>query len=234
MNRRRTVLLFDVDGTLVSAGGAGRRALERAAAAVYGPRAAQALAEIQFDGMTDRLIVREACRRLGCAFDLGDCDRVFAAYVPALLEELTATVYEVHEGVVELLAALRPSDAVVGLGTGNIRQGAMAKLARGGLERHFAFGGFAEDGESREEILRAGLARAREHAGGPVEAPDAIVIGDTPRDVGAARAIGCVAVGVATGRFDREELLRAGAHRVFETLADDRALAVLEGSERIL
>jgi phosphoglycolate phosphatase-like HAD superfamily hydrolase len=224
------VLLFDIDGTLVSAGGAGRRALERATAAVYGPPAVEALASIRFDGMTDLLILRETCGLLGRPFEPDECTRIFAAYVTALAEELPRGRYQVHAGVPTLLEALARSGALLGLGTGNVRGGAMAKLAHGGLHHHFDFGGFGEDGESREEILRAALARAGERLGAPVTPEDVIVIGDTPRDVEAARALGCGAVGVATGRFSPEALRSAGAHRVFDTLEDGGVLEALDGS----
>lgn len=227
---RPIVLLFDVDGTLVSAGGAGRRALERAATEVYGPGAVEALASIAFDGMTDRLILRHACERLGRPFHLDDCARIFATYVPALSDELARGSYRVLAGVSALLASLVRAGAVLGLGTGNVRGGAMAKLAHGGLDHHFGFGGFGDDGESREEILAAALVRAADVLGGPVEPRDAIVIGDTPRDVEAARALGCGAVGVATGRFSTDALRSAGAHRAFESLADAGALEALDGS----
>lgn len=230
---RRPVLLFDIDGTLVSAGGAGRRALERAAAAVYGGSAVDALAAIRFDGMTDLLILRETCTRLGRPFERGECERIFDHYVAALGEELPRGQYRVHDGVPALLVTLARTGALLGLGTGNVRGGAMAKLAHGGLHHHFSFGGFGEDGETREEILRAALARASHAAGAVVAAEDAIVIGDTPRDVEAARAVGCGAVGVATGRFSCEDLRSAGAHRAFRTLDEEGARDVLDGSARL-
>jgi len=233
MVRRRRVLLFDIDGTLVSAGGAGRRALERAASAVYGPSSLEVLASIRFDGMTDLLILRETCARLGRPFRPAECSRIFEVYVAALAEELPRGRYQVYAGVPALLDALARAGALLGLGTGNVRGGAIAKLAHGGLHHHFGFGGFGEDGESREEILRAALARAGESTGTRVAPEDAIVIGDTPRDVEAARAVGCGAVGVATGRFSREVLRSAGAHVVFETLADEGALEALDGSARL-
>jgi phosphoglycolate phosphatase-like HAD superfamily hydrolase len=225
------VLLFDVDGTLVSVGGAGRRAFVRAAVQVYGPGAAEALAPIRFDGMTDRLIVRRTCERIGRAYDRAECDRVFAAYVPALQEELAGTPFEVHEGVRPLLDWLAQTGASLGLGTGNVRAGAYAKLAHGGLDHHFAFGGFGEDGDTREAILQVALARAAERSGRRVAPDDVIVIGDTPRDMEAARTVGCRAVGVATGRSSCEALLVAGAHHAFATLADSRVRELLGGVE---
>lgn len=226
---RPPILLFDVDGTLVSVGGAGRRAIQKAASVVYGPGVAEALSAIRFDGMTDRLIVRGACERLGRDFVDADCDRVFAAYVPALHQELAEASYEVYEGVAALLEALSRAGALLGLGTGNIEAGAYAKLGRAGLSHHFSFGGFGEDGESREAILTVALARAAARVGRAIAPSDAIVIGDTPRDMEAARAVGSIAVGVATGRFSCEVLVAAGAHHAFVTLADERARAVLGG-----
>jgi len=220
--RARRVLLFDVDGTLVHAGGAGRRALDRVMTAELGSIDG-ALAELRLDGMTDRLIVREVLAAIGRPFDRDLCDRLLAAYVEVLREEIRGPGFEVLPGVTELLEELSAGGAVVGLCTGNVTEGARIKLGHGGLDRFFEWGpqaiaGFADDGEARELLVRAALDRASHRLGRPVEPSEVLVIGDTPRDVTAAQAHGVPVLAVATGRYRAEELRAAGAFSVRTTL----------------
>jgi phosphoglycolate phosphatase-like HAD superfamily hydrolase len=123
----------------------------------------------------------------------------------------------------ELLEDLSARRATIGLCTGNVTRGARIKLARGGLDRHFGFGaadvhGFASDGESRERIVAAALRRASAHLGRRLDPGEALIIGDTPRDVAAARAVGCPVLAVATGRFGMQALRAEGADHVVPTL----------------
>jgi phosphoglycolate phosphatase len=228
-----SVYLFDVDGTLVSAGGAGRRAFERAVLDRCGGAPAP-LGGIRLDGMTDRLIVREALRVLGRPFEEAFCDALLDRYVEHLATEIHGPGYAVLPGVVEALDALRARGALVALCTGNVVEGARLKLARGGLDRYFEWGasavfGFAGDGEDRERVVRAALRRASERLGRAVAPAEAIVIGDTPRDVSAAHAAGVPVLAVATGRYAEAELRDAGAEHVAPTLADETARRVLLG-----
>lgn len=227
------VYLFDIDGTLVSAGGAGRRAFERAVGDHCEPPGAR-LSGLRLDGMTDRLIVRETLRLLGRPFDERFCDDLLARYVEHLRTEIHGPGFAVLPGVVEALETLRARGALVALCTGNVVDGARLKLARGGLDRYFDWGasavcGFAADGEDREHVVRAALRRASARLGRPVDAREALVIGDTPRDVSAAHAVGIPVLGVATGRYGADELRQAGADHVAPSLADGAALRVLLG-----
>jgi len=231
----RRLLLFDVDGTLIAAGGAGRRSIERAFAHHFagrlGPRDAW-LSGLRLDGMTDRLIVREGIERLGLAFDDGTCTDLLDTYLGFLASEIHGPGYRVLPGVEEALSGLASEGALLGLCTGNVREGARLKLARGGLDRFFGFGeadlnGFAQDGEARERIVEAALRRASLQLGRRVEPDEALVIGDTPRDVAAARAVGVPVLAVATGRFSVEELRACGADWALPSLAGPEALELL-------
>jgi phosphoglycolate phosphatase-like HAD superfamily hydrolase len=224
---RPTVLLFDVDGTLITTGGAGRRAIERAFSALHGGDGALAFS---LGGMTDRGIVRAGLRERGLPDGDEAIDALLERYLVLLDEEVRgAGSYRAHPGVRELLEALGER-AAVGLGTGNIARGAEIKLARVDLWRRFAFGGFGSDHEERAEILRIGAARGAERLGLPLAACRVVAIGDTPRDVLAAHAAGARCVGVATGSYTTAQLRDAGADAVFATLADPRAAAdILEG-----
>jgi phosphoglycolate phosphatase-like HAD superfamily hydrolase len=230
------VYLFDIDGTLVSAGGAGRRAFERAVADRCGPGIG-VLAELRLDGMTDRLIVREALRILGQPFEESFCDALLARYVVHLADEINGPGYAILPGVVDALDALRARGALVALCTGNVVDGARLKLARGGIDRYFDWGasavcGFAADGEERERVVRAALRRASDRLGRAVAPAEALVIGDTPRDVAAAHAAGVPVLGVATGRYAEAELREAGAEHVVPSLAHETARRVLFGAPR--
>jgi phosphoglycolate phosphatase-like HAD superfamily hydrolase len=228
-----TILLFDIDGTLVTTPGCGRRALERAFTARYGR--SEVLRDVRFDGMTDRGIVRAALARMGEPADgpLADAaiDQILAAYVPFLEEEIAESPgLRPHRGVLEVLDALTSRPAVgVGLGTGNIRPGARAKLTPLGIFHHFRFGGFGCDHEDRNVILRLGAERGAQTLGVPLADCRVVVIGDTPRDVAAARAIGAQAIGIGSARFGCPELVAAGAARAFEDLAAPDLLAALLG-----
>ncbi len=231
------VLLFDIDGTLLHAGGAGRRALEAALedhlGGVVRPQEPW-LTGMKLDGMTDRLIVREAIVAVGHRFDEELCTRILDSYAEHLEVQIHGPGFEVLPGVEALLATLAQRRALVGLCTGNVLRGARIKLARGGLDRYFGFGagdvyGFAEDAEARERIVEAALRRAAARLGGALDARDALVIGDTPRDVAAARASGCPVLAVATGRFDVAALRAEGADFVVPTLDHPDARALLLG-----
>jgi len=234
---RFRALLFDIDGTLVHAGGAGRRAVEAALEHHLGhavePQESW-LGELKLDGMTDRLIVREAMVALGLRFDAATCDAILASYVENLRTEIHGPGYEVLPGVEALLARSHADSRVVGLCTGNVAAGARVKLARGGLDRFFGWdaeapNGFAEDGEARELIVAAVLRRTAAQLGAPLAPAEAVVIGDTPRDITAAKACGVPVLAVATGRFGAAELRERGADLAVATLADPEALEFLLG-----
>jgi phosphoglycolate phosphatase-like HAD superfamily hydrolase len=235
---RFPVLLFDVDGTLVDAGGAGRRALEAALEQHLGARVRPQeawLAGMKLDGMTDRLIVREALLAVDHPFDERLCARILDSYAEHLSRQIHGPGYEVLPGVEALLEELSARRAPVGLCTGNVARGARLKLGRGGLDRYFGFEGdaiygFAEDGEAREHIVAAAVRRASSTIGRPLAPEQALVIGDTPRDVVAAHAVGCRVLGVATGRHRAETLRAEGADHVVASLADPAAMALLLGA----
>ncbi len=219
-----TVVLFDIDGTLVTCGGAGRAAMERAFADEVGR--ADVL-DFSFGGMTDRAIARDGLARAGVEASVAAIDGLIARY----LGHLEATVpgaerYRVLAGVVRLLDRLAPlAHVALGLGTGNVERGARIKLARGALWERFAFGGFGSDAEDRGELLACGARRGASRLGVSVEAARVIVIGDTPRDVAAARAISAEVIAVATGGFTRADLEPHAPDLLVEQLTDARALA---------
>src|SRR6185436_15306118 len=118
----------------------------------------------------------------------------------------------------------------IGLGTGNLRRGAELKLERAGLAQHFTFGGFGCDHEDRPAIVRIGAERGAALLGTTLDACRVVVIGDTPRDVEAARAIGADSLAVATGGIPPDELSAAGATWALPDLAQPGVVNVLSGA----
>jgi phosphoglycolate phosphatase-like HAD superfamily hydrolase len=231
---RPAVFLFDIDGTLLSTGGAGRRSMVGAFRALYDGAGASAL-EFSFAGMTDHAIVRAGLLGVGVEPTRENIERVLETYLARLKGEvLRSDEYRVHAGVTPVLEWL-PSrtNTAIGLGTGNIRAGAYAKLQRGALDSRFAFGGFGCDAENRAELLRVGAERGAAHLGTALSECRVVVIGDTPKDVAAAIAIDAVCIGVGTGGFEPQTLAELGAFAAFATLEDAEVQnALLEAASR--
>lgn len=223
----RRALLFDLDGTLTSGGGAGGRALGRALHAR--PQAAEELRRMRLDGMTDRLIARivlaaEGDQRVPIEYRMNavaeaEIDAVLARYVEALETECARNPYVALPGIADLVARLESrSDVILGLCTGNLARGAELKLRSAGLWGPWKFGGYGSDAEPRAEIVRTAWQRAQE-----LGATEALVIGDTPRDILAAHEAGLPACGVATGRWSLHDLTAHGADMVAQDFSDPAA-----------
>jgi len=228
-----TVLLFDIDGTLLNAAGAGRRALERAFAHHGWP--GDVFQTMRFHGLTDRAIVRAGLEHGGVSNDDDDAITALLQTYAGIVEDevLRSEGFLVHPGVEAALDAALAGEAVaVGVGTGNVRAGARAKLARGGLAERFAFGGYGCDHEERTRILALGAERGAARLGVGRAGCRVVVIGDTPRDVAAARDIGAESIGVGTGGTPLDELHAAGATWVFADLTAAGVLDALLGAER--
>lgn len=225
--RAPRILLYDIDGTLVLTGGAGRRAMRHAFGAVTGN--ANALVDISLGGMTDRLILRAGFEAIGHAFEEKAVEELLALYVEKLREEVPRSEgYEIMPAAVETVEhTLGLEGVAVGLGTGNVREGAHIKLERAGLASSFAFGGYGSDAEDRGEVLRIGAERGAASLGVPLVDCRVLVIGDTPRDVSAAHEIGAACVAVGTGSHTTDSLRAAGADFVYDDLTHPDLPALL-------
>lgn len=222
---RATLVLFDVDGTLVRTGGAGVRAMTRAFETVF--RVPDAFRGISMAGRTDQAIVLEALERAGEHLDGGGLEMFRRLYVEMLREEMErpSPGKETMPGVREVLEALagRP-EVYVGLLTGNFAEAARVKLGYFNLMRYFAWGAFGDDAHDRNALVPIALARAADHGVPPVPRHRVVIVGDTPSDVACARAAGVRAVAVATGPFDVAALRASGADVVLPDLADTAAV----------
>jgi phosphoglycolate phosphatase len=212
---------FDIDGTLLNAGLAGRRAYARALAEAE--RIEDDLAWVRFAGATDLDILRQCRRRHGRPDAPETAERFFSILEWRLREELTTHPPSLFPGVRELIAALARSPGVLaGLITGNTGPCARIKLEAAGIHGPFVLGAYGHEHGDRIEIARIALSRARRH-GLAADAPMALV-GDTPADIAAGHAVGARVLAVATGRHTVEELTAAGADRVEAGLTDTKAL----------
>ena len=214
------LLLFDIDGTLIASGGAGRDAIADAFSEEYG---LAGLDGVQIDGRTDTGIFEDALRLAGVDPTPADVDRMTEAYIARLPEALRTHDGRVLEGVVDLLDALDGSGAVVGLATGNIVRGAELKLRHYGLWDRFAGGGFGDVSSDRNRVLAAAVEELARVGGVEPSAATSIAIGDTPRDVSAGHAVGARVLAVATGNYDEEALRESGADVVLPDLRDTQA-----------
>jgi len=213
------VVLFDIDGTLLTTHGATARAWRLATRHLHGFDVdIQSLTE---NGMTDRLISRVVLSNVVAPDKLDDARDALLARRDKELETLIAEAdVTVMPGVKERLAQLRDDGALLGLVTGNTPAAARLKLERIGIADEFRFGGYGDSSEKRVDVLLDALSQADEVVGDQVDAEEVVTVGDTPRDVEAAREAGTRSVGVATGRFDRETLQLAGADAVIENLLE--------------
>jgi phosphoglycolate phosphatase-like HAD superfamily hydrolase len=216
---RPIAVLFDIDGTLISTGGAGAAAWRLAFAELYKVQAN--IEDFTEAGMPDHMVVTVTFRHV---IGREPTPREIAGLMATYLEHLPETVaesahYVVFPGVHELLARLRDSGHLLGLTTGNVEAAAHIKIGRAGLNRFFTFGGYGSDSPNRGELTRIAIGRAATIIGAAPAA--SYVVGDTPRDIEAAHEADAIAVGAATGHFSVDQLRRAGAEFVVRNFKDD-------------
>lgn len=213
-------ILFDIDGTLISTGGAGTRSWRWAFEKLHGiPADIGAFSET---GMTDPTVARRTFRgAVGREPTERELARLLVAYLERLPEEVeTSEQYRVLPGAEKLLERLSQAGRLLGIVTGALEAAAHIKLARARFDRFFAFGGYGSDSDDRSELTRRAIERAGAILGRELDPANVYAVGDTPNDVEAARAVGAVAVGIASGRYSTEELTQAGAEIVLRSLQE--------------
>jgi phosphoglycolate phosphatase-like HAD superfamily hydrolase len=217
-------VLFDVDGTLISSGGAGAASWRLAFDDLYGIPAD--IGKYTDAGMTEPEVARLTFKNvIGHEPSRRELARVMSRrlhYLPQTVAE--SKDFRVLAGVVETLDRLAAEGYLLGITTGGMEAAAHIKLARAKLSHYFCFGGYGSDSSDRAELTRKALERAGQLLREPVDPKDAVVVGDTPHDITAAHDAGALAVGVATGHFTKEELRDAGADHVLGSLAEELPL----------
>lgn len=224
----KAIVLFDVDGTLLITSGATGRAIRTALTALLGeqPHWSSITA-----GRLDHEIFCDLATRCGVA----DPESYLQRYKPLYLRELRRELAR-HPDDVRLLPGVRETvqrlvartDVIVGLLTGNFREGVEAKFAAADLDTGlFAVGAFAEDGQCRSDLVHAAVLQVTARMGEPCSPAQIILVGDTPRDVECAHQAGCRVLAVATGRYTLEELLACGPDAAVKDLTDTARLEEL-------
>ena len=218
------IILFDIDGTLVTTGGAGAVAWRRAFEELHGIPAD--IGKYTDAGMTDPDV---GAKTFEAVLHRKPTPDELAQLVQRRLEHLPEAIaeskgYRVLPGVPERLRQLSRAGHLLGIITGNGDGAAHIKLFRGDLNRWFSFGAYATAGVDRAGIVRQAAARGEAFLGADVPNAEIFVVGDTPLDIEAAHAAGCTAIGVATGKFDAAALREAGADHVLETLEEELPL----------
>ncbi len=221
----KTLVLFDIDGTLVLTGRAGVRALDRAVHEVAGHSGL--VDRVPIAGRTDRAIITDALGAIGISPEHQTFTEVRDRYCAHLSREVLADSPHpklVLPGVRDVLDALAPleaaGDVAVGLLTGNFMRGAEIKLGYFDLWRRFRFGAFGDLHVDRRDLVPLAIDAAARAGAGIVDPQHTIIVGDTPADVDCAHAHGAQAIAVATGSYSVEQLRATGAKVVISDLSE--------------
>ncbi|MDZ7371666.1 MAG: haloacid dehalogenase-like hydrolase [candidate division KSB1 bacterium] len=215
------LFLFDIDGTLVLSGGAGKRAMNRAFADLYGVE--DVMEGIPLSGRTDDRIMMDAYAKAGIEFSRAELERFKERYFTLLPTEISKNGGDkrVMPGVKELLSALsRRNDSALGLLTGNWERSGRIKIAYFGLDSYFPFGAFSDDSSDREALVPIAVERFRRLYGVEPSPRHVYVIGDTPADILCAKPHGVVSVAVAAAAHSVDELRRYQPDLLFPDLTD--------------
>ena len=211
------LILFDIDGTLIDSGEAGRRSLNLAFKELFS--IVNAFHGIRMAGKTDTEIIKEGMFNHGMSVD-GNLNVIIQTYLKHLRKEIDNERRHTKPGIHELLEKLSiAKDIHLGILTGNIEPGARIKLDPFDLNKYFPAGAFGSDDEDRNKLLPIALRRFEERCKRKIGVDECIIIGDTPRDVQCARIYGAMCIGVATGPYSINELIEAGADYVMKDMS---------------
>ncbi len=214
---RPVAVLFDVDETLVHTGGAGARSWNAAFEKIYGIPAD--IGQHTSAGETDPQVVRATFTGvMGRDPNDEELDHLYVQYLLHLADDiLVSEHYRILPGVEQTLVALGEAGVLLGLVSGAMEGAARTKLIPADLNRFFIFGTYGSDSPDRAELTGIGIEKAaRLHVG--LVPSQVFVVGDTPRDLDAAKSAGAVSVGVASGKYSVDELVAAGGDHVLGSL----------------
>jgi phosphoglycolate phosphatase len=223
------LLLFDIDGTLLDTGGAGGASLLDAAEEMFGVSRHE-LPPLDLAGATDGGVLRRLFGQAGRDFE----PEAVTAYLDCYLGHLHRRLHDetfagqTLPGIGALLTALESSGgADIGLLTGNVRRGAEMKLRRFDLGSRFVDGAFGDDAEDRNLLGPVAMRRMTQATGRTYSVEEVIVIGDTPKDISCAHAIGARCLAVGTGHFQAEALRVHQPWLCLESLAETERVCEL-------
>ena len=229
----KRLVLFDIDGTLLKADGAGARALTDALMEVFGRMGP--VGGYSMGGRTDPQIVRELMTAVGMPVDEIEArlDEVWRVYLRNLRAQLARSRVRALPGVPPLLDRVEAqgSSTVLGLLTGNVEEGARLKVDAAGLGfDRFRVGAYGSDHWQRPELPAVAARRARQATGIGFEGKEIVIIGDTPFDISCGAHLGVRTIAVATGSHSAEDLAACGPDHVFPDLTDADAVwrAIME------
>jgi len=214
-----TVVLFDVDETLVHTGGSGARSWTSAFQKLYGIPAD--IGQHTSAGETDPQVARATfVGAVGRQPTDRDLDQLYAQYLLFLADDIVVSEhYRMLPGADRCLMALGEAGVLLGLVSGAMEGAARTKLIPADLNRFFLFGAYGSDSPDRAELTGIAIEKAtRLHA--QLKPGEVFVVGDTPLDISAAQKVGAVSVGVATGKYSVDELRDAGADHVLSSLTE--------------
>lgn len=223
----RRLILFDIDGTILTSNRAAARAFRAALVQVFGTSGPES--GYSFAGKTDPQIATDLLRLAGLPDERisAGLPAVWERYLPLLEEELRAVAVTVFPGVRELLERLHAAreEAVLGLLTGNLREGARLKLQAAELDfARFPVGAYGSDHADRHRLPEVAVRRAEEALGRRFAGKEVVIIGDTPADVACGAHLGVRTLAVATGTYTREQLAGCAPDHLFPTLEDTDAV----------
>jgi phosphoglycolate phosphatase len=215
-----SLILFDIDGTLIDTGGAGARSWSWAFEHLFGKPAD--IGKHSNNGMTDPVVARQTFTEvMEREPEPQELARLMASYLSVLPDYVAASEkYRVLPGVEELLPRLTEAGVLLGITTGALEAGAHAKLGRAKLNHYFLVGGYGSDSEDRVELTRCAIRRGEQLLGRPLKGDEVAVVGDTPLDISAAQGANVTSIGVATGRYSVDQLTAASADHVLASLAE--------------
>jgi len=217
------LVLFDIDGTLVDGGGAGRLAMDQAFERVFGVFAAGQ--GVETAGRTDLDILAAMAAKANVPLHAASTARLLHEYIEALPQALVDRSALLLPGAADLVVALAgDARCRLALGTGNVAAGARCKLARFDLDRHFPTGGFGDDSAHRPNVIATALREASRHYGIEFTPNRTVVVGDSVRDVEAARANHMRVMAVGTGREGPSPVAAARPDVLFPDLTDARRI----------
>jgi phosphoglycolate phosphatase len=229
----KRLVLFDIDGTLLSAGGAGARAVKEAMLEVYGETGS--IGGYNMGGRTDPQIVRELLTPVGYSVEEVEAglEALWEAYIRNLRTEIANAKIRALPGIPALLDRLEENGdpTVLGLLTGNVEEGARLKVDAAGLGfERFRVGAYGSDHWQRPELPAVAARRAREKTGIGFEGKEIVIIGDTPFDISCGAHLGVRTIATATGTHSTDDLAQHGPDYLFDDLSDTEAVwrAIME------